>query len=317
MSEWRPGADRAVLQARAALLAQLRSFLDQRDCLEVDTPLLCRYGVTDPSIEPLQVPRGASIDAPRFLQSSPEYAMKRLLAAGSGAIYQLGKAFRDGEVGARHNPEFTLLEWYRPGWSLTQLIEETTLLVGSVLGRDDCQRLSVRELYLSQLDVDPLTAGSAELADCARRHIDCAQLQLDRDGWLDLLMSHVLEPRLPAGLVVLEDYPASQAALAQVVQRGDSLVAERFELYVDGLELANGYQELRDAAELAQRAATDNHRRRRNGQCQRINDPRLLAAMQAGLPACCGVALGVDRLLMLRLGATRLEAVLPFDWSRS
>lgn len=317
MTDWRPGIDRAVLAQRAALLAQLRSFLDRRDCLEVDTPLLCSYGVTDPAIEPLIVGSGAAPGLPRLLQSSPEFAMKRLLASGSGAIYQLGRAFRDGEVGARHNPEFTLLEWYRPGWTLDELIDETVALVGEVLAQPDCERFSYRDLFITCLQLDPHTASTDELADAARRHLDLGDLSLERDGWLDLLMSHLIEPQLPSGLVVVRDYPPSQAALACVTDRDGFPVAERFELYADGLELANGYQELLDADALAQRAEEDNARRRAAGQGERSLDPRLLAAMRHGLPACSGVALGVDRLLMRRLGLACIDAVLPFSWARS
>lgn len=317
MSDWRPGVDRAVLEARSVLLSDLRAFFSARGVIEVDTPLLCRHGVTDPAIENLCVPRGAAVgDAPRFLQSSPEYAMKRLLAAGSGPIYQLGKAFRDGEVGPRHNPEFTLLEWYRPDWPLSQLIDEVLELVGSVLGLSGGARFSYRDLFIEHLAIDPLAADAAALAACARARGLGDALSLDADAWCDLLLSHVIEPALPQGLVVIEDYPPSQAALAELVTVDGREVAARFELYVNGLELANGYRELRDPEVMRERAAADNRRRLAAGQDAREPDPLLLDAMVAGLPPCSGVALGVDRLLMCRLGVSRLQEVLPFDWQR-
>jgi lysyl-tRNA synthetase class 2 len=317
MSDWRPGVSRDALLARARLLAAIRAFFRERDVLEVDTPLLASYGVTDPAIEPLVVAGSANASS-RFLQSSPEFAMKRLLAAGSGAIYQLGKAFRAAEAGSRHNPEFTMLEWYRPGFSLVELMHEVGALVGHCLGREGFAISSYRQLFLTQIGIDPWAATTAELEAAARERLDPGAMSLDADGWLDLLMSHCIEPALaPRGLVFVTDYPPSQAALARCAERDGVWVAERFELYVDGLELANGYRELLDPRELVARAARDNSRRRAAGQAERLLDPRLLAAMEAGLPDCSGVALGLDRLLMQSLGATSLDQVIPFDWSRS
>jgi lysyl-tRNA synthetase class 2 len=318
MSDWRPGASRAALQARADLFATIRGFFAARGVMEVDTPILARFGVSDPAIEPLLLRPSQAASSTRFLQSSPEFAMKRLLAAGSGAIYQLGKAFRDGEYGARHNPEFTMLEWYRPDFQLSELIEEVAALVCLCLGRTDWQVASYRDLFLEILAIDPWSASNEELAAAAAARLDLAALDLDRDGWLDLLMSHCVEPALQnRGLQFVCDYPASQAALARCAERNGRAVAERFELYVDGMELANGYCELLDADELERRAAQDNRRRRESGQEERELDPRLLAAMRGGLPQCSGVALGVDRLLMRALGEERLSAVVPFDWSRA
>jgi lysyl-tRNA synthetase class 2 len=318
MSDWRPGASRAALQARADLFTQIREFFAERQVLEVDTPLVARYGVTDPAIEPLLVEPSAASPAALFLQSSPEFAMKRLLAADSGAIYQLGKAFRDGEYGSRHNPEFTMLEWYRPGFQLLELMQEVASLVGRCLQRTDWQITSYRDLFLELLGLDPWEASTDVLAQLARRRLDLADLQLDRDGWLDLLMSHCIEPALGRrGIQFVHDYPPSQAALARCAVRDGRECAERFELYVDGMELANGYRELLDADELMRRAEHDNRRRREAGQALRELDPRLVSAMRQGLPDCSGVALGVDRLLMLVTGEQRLSAVLPFDWSRA
>lgn len=317
MSDWRPGSTRAALHARAALLAKLRQFFADRQVLEVDTPLIAPYGVTDPAIEPLRAVSGVTGKYLGFLQTSPEFAMKRLLADGSGAIYQLGKVFRDGEVGARHNPEFTLLEWYRPGFSLEELMQEVAELVCECLQRETWHVTSYQALFKEQLAIDPWHASEAALKEVAHAHLDIGDLDLDYDGWLDLLMSHLIEPALASrGLQFVYDYPASQAALAQSVVRDGRQVAERFELYVDGIELANGYRELRDASTLRERAERDNARRLAAGQEARVLDPKLLAAMEAGLPDCSGVALGVDRLLMAQLQADHMSAVMAFDWQK-
>lgn len=302
-----PTPDR--LRARAELLADLRAFFAQRDVLEVETPLLSRSTVTDPALAP--VPCGD-----RWLQTSPEYAMKRLLAEGAGPIFQVCKAFRAGEAGPRHNPEFTLLEWYRPGFDLRQLMEEVAELVCGALGDKPVKYLSYRELFEAVLDLDPHLATTAELESCARLRVDYAGGAESRDTWLDLLLSHVIQPSL-AGMVFVFDYPASQAALARRRRDGDVEVAERFELFVDGVELANGYLELTDPAEQRRRFEADNAVLAARGEAPRPLDEQLLAALAAGLPDCAGVALGLDRLLMLKLGADSLADVLAFDWSRS
>lgn len=318
MTDWRPGASLAALQARSRLLGNIRAFFAQRQVLEVDTPVLARFGVTDPAIEPLRSVASAPDDASMFLQTSPEFAMKRLLAAGSGPIYQLGKAFRHGEVGARHNPEFTLLEWYRPGLPAKELIREVAELVCECLDRDDWSVVTYGALFEEALGLDPWAVSASDLKAVAAGQLDIGTLDLDYDGWLDLLMSHVIEPSLAhRGLLFMCDYPPSQAALAACTDRDGRRVAERFELYVDGIELANGYQELLDVSELEQRAAQDNEKRRADGQEERALDSRLAAAMKEGLPPCSGVALGVDRLLMAQLGVDDLSAVMPFDWSRA
>ncbi|MBE9538439.1 MAG: EF-P lysine aminoacylase GenX [Proteobacteria bacterium] len=315
---WQPGASFDVLRARAALLDKIRLFFAQCDVLEVDTPLLCSAGITDPSIEPLVVEKGASLTGDRFLQTSPEYAMKRLLAAGSGPIYQISKAFRDGEFGARHNPEFTLLEWYRPQYDHHQLMTEVAALVCHCLGPRDWQKISYRELFQQTLDIDPFTASPAHLCDIAKQSIELGFASGDRDLWLDLLMSHLVEPELAKmGMCFVYDYPASQAALSRVVRCGDVDVGQRFELYVDGMELVNGYCELTDAVEQKQRFMADNEKRRETGLAERPVDASLLEAMCHGLPECSGVALGVDRLLMLLTGSEDIRDVLAFDWARS
>lgn len=315
---WRPGASREVIAQRAVLLSKIRQFFLERDVLEVDTPLLCSAGITDPSIEPLTVEQGASLVARRYLQTSPEYAMKRLLAAGSGCIYQIAKAFRDGEVGSRHNPEFTLLEWYRLGYDHHQLMAEVAELVCFCVGERPWQKFSYRELFLRFLKLDPFTASTEQLSVTARAHIDLDFDSDARDLWLDLLMSHLIEPQLPGfGLCFVYDYPASQAALSRVVESDGVDVGQRFELYLDGMELGNGYCELTNRDEQARRFSADNEKRRRLGLAERPVDTNLLAAMEHGLPECSGVAVGVDRLLMCLSGSTDIADVLAFDWERS
>lgn len=280
--------------------------------MEVSTPLLCQAGVTDPAIEPFVCDDGTE---QRYLQSSPEYAMKRLLAAGVGAIYQIAPTFRAGEAGSRHNPEFTLLEWYRPDFDDQALMSEVGDLVGQCLQRKDVSRISYRQAFLDALGIDPHRAFIEQLVDCAHDYIDLSFDTADRDVWLDLLMSHVVEPTLARrGLCFVYDYPASQAALARIAEVDGCRVAKRFELYVDGLELANGYFELTDAAEQAARFDADNKLRATRGQPPRPIDQRLLAALEHGMPDCAGVALGFDRLLMCQLGIKDIRQVLAFDW---
>ncbi len=317
MEHWQPAADLGILRQRAGLLSTIRRFFSDRGVLEVETPQLCSHGITDPAIEPFIVADGAALARPRFLQTSPEYAMKRLLAAQSGPIYQIARAFRDGEAGARHNPEFSLLEWYRPGFDHHELMREVAALAEACLGARQVEKYSYRQLFLERLAVDPFTASVAELEAVVRSHLDPGDMAGERDLWLDLLMSHLLEPQLGAGtLCFIYDYPDSQAALAQVVSAGDVSVGQRFELYAEGMELANGYCELTDATQQRQRFERDNALRRERGQPERPLDEYLLAAMAHGLPNCSGVALGVDRLLMLMTGASSIQDVLAFDWQR-
>jgi lysyl-tRNA synthetase class 2 len=315
---WQPGAGLEALRTRARVLDSIRGFFRTRGVLEVETPALCRSGITDPAIEPLVVTGGGPLDAPRYLQTSPEYAMKRLLAAGSGPIFQIAPAFRAGEAGARHNPEFSLLEWYRPGMDHHELMAEVAELVNHCLGARTWRKVSYRQLFLDSFGVDPHTAPDYDLRDCAASRIDVGAMQGDRDLWLDLLMSHLAGPRLGSGeMVFVYDYPASRAALARIAEVDGVPVGHRFELYLDGLELANGYLELTDPVEQRARFERDNRRRAAAGQPERPLDEALLAALEAGLPDCSGVALGVDRLLMLLLGEDDIRRVLAFDWERA
>ncbi|MFU8765783.1 MAG: EF-P lysine aminoacylase EpmA [Haliea sp.] len=313
--DWRPTALLAVLRARAAMLARVRAFFATRGVLEVETPQVSRAAPTDPALDSLGV---ATNGAPRFLQTSPEFPMKRLLCAGSGDVYQIARVFRAGEAGRFHNPEFTLLEWYRPGMDQHQLMAEVAALVCACLGERPWQALSYRELFQRSIGVDPFADSLASLQRAARERVDVGDLSGDRDLWLDLLLTHCIEPWLAQqGLCFVYDYPPSQAALARLGERDGYAVGERFELYVDGIELANGYHELADAAEQRARFEEDNRRRHARGQEQRPLDELLLAALAVGLPDCSGVALGVDRLLLLATGEADIRRLLAFSWDRS
>jgi len=320
-----PSASRDALRLRAWLNQLVREFFHARDVLEVETPILSQAGNTDPNIASFSLEFSGRTDgAPRtrWLRTSPEFALKRLLAAGIGDCYELGRVFRDGEVGGRHNPEFTMLEWYRNGWDHRRLIGEVSELVQAALtlvGREATLRVvAYRDLYRDVMGVDPFVASDADLRD-ALGNVAIDPAGLGRDDWLDLLMTHRLQPRFdPAELVAVVEYPASQCALARVRAGDDGhAVAERFELYLGPLELANGYHELRDAPEQAARFDRDGDVRRRRGHGVPPADPHLLSALHAGLPACAGVALGVDRLLMAMLGTDHIGEVLAFDFLRA
>jgi elongation factor P--(R)-beta-lysine ligase len=311
---WRPTASLDALQRRAAMLGAAREFFAKRGVLEVETPILSAAAVSDPQIESL-VTQVAGMG--KFhLGTSPEYAMKRLLAAGSGDIYQICKVFRDAERGRWHNPEFTLLEWYRLGFDDAALRSEVEALVGTLLAPyrrlEPAEHVSYSAALERHAGVDAHHAGDDELRDAAIRHgIDC-RAELDRDGKLDLLMGLVVGPRLGSERpCFIYDYPASQAALARV-KPGLPALASRFELYLDGVELANGFHELAGAGEQRARFAQDLRLRRALGLPEPPVDEHLLAALAAGLPDCAGVALGFDRLVAIALGAPRLADAMAF-----
>lgn len=324
---WSPSASLEALRLRAALLADIRAFFAARGVLEVETPVLSHAGATDPNLDSF-ITRyrgpGAADGATLYLHTSPEFPMKRLLAAGSGPIYQICRAFRNGESGRRHNPEFTLLEWYRPGFDHHQLMDEVeTLLRALFRGRiapGAARRLSYAEAFLTHVGVDPHRATVAELARAAAEHGIAApdgMPEHDRDPWLDLLLTERVEPALAAeGLCFLYDYPASQAALARV-RPGTPPVAERFEVYLHGMELANGFHELIDAREQGERFARERQRRRERGRGDVPPDQHLLTALTDGLPPVAGVALGLDRLLMVLIGAGCIEEVIAFPIDRA
>lgn len=326
MTDWRPTADLYALRLRAQLYATIRAFFAERAVLEVETPMLSMAGNTDPNIEsfPLQF-SGRTEGAPRtrWLRTSPEFPLKRLLAAGVGDCYELGRVFRNGEAGGRHNPEFSMLEWYRVGWDHRRLIDETVTLVQSALalvGRTaKVSTTTFRDLYRERLGVDPLLADERALR-AALGNVEIDPEGLGRDDWLDLLMTHRLQPTFDrSGITVVHDYPASQCALAKLRAGGsdEPTIAERFELFLGPLELANGYHELTDAEEQRMRFLRDHHLRSSRGLALPPVDEALLAAMTSGLPACAGVALGVERLLMAMLGSDRIADVLSFDFARA
>ena len=314
---------RQALHLRARLNRLVRDFFEARGVLEVETPVMSRAGNTEPNIASFTVEFGGRTgEAPRtrWLRTSAEFPMKRLLAEGIGDCYELGRVFRDGEAGGRHNPEFTMLEWYRVGWTLPRLIDETAALVQAALalaGRDATLRtVSFREVYRDALGLDPMTAAIGELQAAFRGDIDPEGLT--RDDWLDLLMTHRIQPAFPSyQLLAMYDYPATQCALARVVRRGDVDVAERFELYLGPLELANGYHELTDAAEQQARFERDHAVRAGRGLVRPPIDQALLGALAGGLPDCAGVALGIARLLMAMLGTGAIADVLAYDFERA
>lgn len=290
--------------------------------MEVETPLLSRAAVTDPALASVQTRlAGAEALGALYLHTSPEFPMKRLLAAGSGPIYQICKVFRDDERGRLHHPEFSLLEWYRPGWNHHQLMDEVAALVRSILQRPEMaeERICYRELFLATLKLDPWASTEEDLTSAALTAgiADACDLGLDRDGLLDLILTHRLESELGRdGMTFLYDYPPSQAALARV-RSGEVPVAERFELYIDGVELANGFCELTDAAEQRRRFESDLVERRQLGLPLTPIDERFLAALSAGLPETAGVAIGLDRLLMVATGAKHIDEVLAFPIERA
>ena len=320
---WQPTASINNLRKRAAIMAQIRSFFAARDVLEVEMPLMSQCAVSDPFLDTIETRYADYVGAesyPLYLQTSPEYAMKRLLAAGSGAIFHLGKAFRNGESGSRrHNPEFTMLEWYRPGLDDQQLMDEIADLITPILNLDSVERLSYAQVFARFLNLDPHTATLETLVAETRKYVDIDLDDDDRDTWLNLLMSHVIEPQLAdLGAVFVYDYPASQAALAQMkTDAQGQQVAARFELFVDGIELANGYHELTDSQEQKRRLLKDQQIREQMGLPQRPLEMRLVSALEAGIPDCAGVALGVDRLVMLALGADSIQDVIAFPIERA
>ena len=321
--DWRPSADIEALRERARLIGEVRAFFAERGVMEVETPVLGRAGSTDVHLASLHcsatTPAGRQ---PLWLQTSPEFHMKRLLSADSGPIFQLARSFRDGEVGSRHNLEFTMLEWYRPGLDLDGLMAETEALIRRLLPSDPgplrCRRY--RELFRESLDLDPFHEPLEALRRLATERGGLDMAEACRDDCLDLLMSLVIEPRLGRdGLDVVLDYPASQAALARRHRDPEDgeWVASRFEVYLIGLELANGYDELTDAEEQGARFAEDNATRRAAGLPEVDVDQHLLAALEAGMPEASGVALGLDRLIQLALGKASVAEVMAFATPRA
>jgi len=325
MTNWQPTASFDALRLRAALNARIRDFFAERHVTEVETPVMSVAGNTEPNIASFSLQFSGRTDgAPRtrWLRTSPEYPLKRLLAAGFGDCYELGRVFRDGEAGGRHNPEFTMLEWYRVGWDHRQLVEETAALVNASLAlvghEARLEQVSYRDLYRDRLGIDPMTSSDDQL-HAALGDVEIDPQGLARDDWLDLLMTHRLQPQFHGDcMLAIHDWPATQCALARLRDDGDGMpVAERFELYLGPLELANGYHELTDAMEQGARFERDGERRAQRGDVVPPTDACLLAGLAAGLPDCAGVALGVDRLMMAMLDTDRIADVLAFDFFRA
>lgn len=314
-AKWEPTASRAAIERRAQMLDTTRRFFRKRGVIEVETPLLSRRGVTDPFIESF------SVEGERVLITSPEFAMKRLLAAGMGSIYQICKAFRKGEAGARHNPEFTMLEWYRVGFTLDQLIDEVDALLQELVDTSVAERLKFGDVFEDVLGCDPHTTDVAALSRLAEaRGLEVVGQLNRREDWIRLLSAACIEPVIANERpVFLSDFPVEMACLARIgpAEGRREPVAHRFEVYYRGLELANGFHELVDGDEHERRFASDTKMRREAGRSEPEWDTDLLAAIRSGLPDCSGVAIGFDRLVMLALDAERIRDVLSFDWNHA
>ena len=314
--KWRPGASRLAMEARAVLLRNIRTFFADRKVMEVETPVLSQAGNSDPNIYNISTDNRTK----KYLRTSPEYAMKRLLASGHRDIYEMGRVFRAGEAGRHHNPEFTLLEWYRLGWNYLDLADEVIELIRlcGLSQFDDwpVNRVTYRELFLHETGLDPLTCDESDLETCAlERGIHAGPM--DQQDWLDLVLSQVIQGALPGeSFTVLYEFPPEQAALARI-RGGDTPVAERFEIYLGQMELANGYQELTDAGEQLQRFRRESTLAAGRGDEPVPIDGNLVSALRHGMPECAGVALGVDRLLMSCLKLDRIDGVLAFGADRA
>jgi lysyl-tRNA synthetase class 2 len=320
--DWRPSASIEVLRKRALVLQKIRRFFEVRNVLEVDTPALSHATVTDEHLHTFSTqfnhpfsPEASTL----YLQTSPEFAMKRLLCAGSGAIYQICKSFRNEEAGRFHNPEFTMLEWYRPGFDHLQLMTEIDELIQMVVGCDTAERVTYQDVFKQYLGYCPLTATLTDIKHLASHYgyAELAANENNKDTLLMLLFSQHIEPNIGQDRpCFVMNFPASQAALARISPT-DPLVAERFELYFQGLELANGFHELSDGPEQLRRFKQDNTKRQSMGLDVMPIDENFIKALNFGLPACAGVALGVDRLLMLALNYSEIDQVIAFENSRA
>lgn len=322
IADWMPDATVANLLKRAAILTEIRRFFTDRGVLEVETPALSHATVTDIHLVPFSTrfcEPGARDGVPLWLITSPEYHMKRLLSAGSGPIWQMCRCFRNEEAGRYHNPEFTMLEWYRPHYDMYRLMDEVDDLLQQILECDAAEKLTYQQAFNRYLNLDPLTADLEQLRQAAVK-LDVAEAiegEEDKDVLLQLLFITGIEPNIGKEKpVFVYHFPASQAALAEISAE-DHRVAERFEVYYKGIELANGFRELTNADEQRQRFELDNQRRAARGLPQYQADPYLLAALEAGMPDCSGVALGVDRLIMLALGAEHIAEVMAFTVNRA
>ena len=315
-SEWLPTASKENLQKRAKILQTIRNFFQQRDVLEVETPFLSQYTVTNPYIHSLACPYSATNGTNFYLQTSPEYHMKRLLSAGMGSVFQICKSFRLDEQGRVHNPEFTMMEWYRVGFDHHDLMDEMDELLQTILDCQKAVRYTYQSVFLKYLQLDPLTVSVDELKNYAEQNgLNDPGLEENKDQWLMLLFSHFIEPRLQA-VTFVYNFPASQASLSRIDQQ-DPRVCDRFEVYASGIELANGFHELADAKEQQERFESELVERQQMGNVTLEIDKHFIAALENGLPDCAGVALGLDRLVMIATLADSIEDVITFPFVRA
>lgn len=319
MNNWQPNTSLEILKCRAKLLNIARQFFQGKHFLEVDTPCLSQSTTPDPNIESFTTLHNQQ---QYYLHTSPEFPMKRLLASGSGAIYQICKVFRQGEAGRNHNPEFTMIEWYQPDMHYRDLMEQldgfVRLLLKDNLILNETVLLTYAEAFKQYAGLNPFTASSMQLQNIiAENNIQLHQQTLTHDAYLDLIMSLIVQPKLPQNKpVFIYDYPETQAALANI-RKAKTNVAERFEIFINGVELANGYQELLDANEQQQRFETENRAREQAGLPSIPIDVNLISALEAGMPMVSGVALGFDRLLMLATGSKSINEVIAFSFDKA
>ncbi len=321
--QWQPTATFETLRLRAELLDSLRNFFKHKGVMEVEVPILLNAAVTDPHIESMQVTCefGTKGKHHCYLNTSPEYALKRLVCAGSGPIYTVARVFRDGEIGRKHNPEFTLLEWYRPGYSYRDLMLEVADLMNNLFVVPEIKSITYQKLFEQVLGFDPLEVSLEKLCQIVNENLETNFAIDDVDTGLELLMSHLVEPKLEELLgdvpIFVYDFPPGQAALANLAHNDQAqLIAQRFELYYRGYELANGYDELRDAAEQRHRFTSDRQQRVAQNLPAHEIDENFLAAIEHGMPPCAGVAIGVDRLVMLRALSNDISDVIAFNSER-
>ncbi len=320
--DWQPTADLHTLKQRAQYLADIRLFFASRGVMEVNTPILSQAAPTTPYVDSLTTrycPEGVYPQYTYYLQTSPEFAMKRLLAADSGDIYQLASVFRNDQSGRHHTPEFTMLEWYRLSFTLPQLMDEVAAFLKDIFNVSNTQQISYRDAFKRYANIDVLACSDSALRRSALTQIPglADNVVSCRNDWCELLMSYMVAPQLAklASGVFVYNFPSEQAQLANIVTDSDGYeVSERFELYINGIETANGYNELLNAGELRQRFACDNQKRRQQHKVEMPIDGQLLAAYDHGLPECAGVAVGLDRLLMIVLGKTHISAVQSFNF---
>lgn len=315
---WQPSTTQKTRQLRAQMLYDIRAFFHQKKVLEVETPAISLAGNTDPFIESLQIQQSTPT---RYLHTSPEYSMKRLLADGSGDIYQICKVWRAGESGRNHNPEFSMLEWYRVGFHYHQLIQEVSKLLLSLLPKveQQTQIVTYQQLFLDSFNINPHQTSHKELAACVQKNIsNLTTHNLDQQALLDALLTHCIEPEFNKNtLTFIIDYPSNQSALAQIRTNGSTSVAERFEVYLGTSELGNGYQEEINYEHNVEILDTENAQRKTNNQMLVTQDQRFLQAIKAGMPATSGVAIGLDRILMILANVNSIQEVINFPWDNA